>query len=76
MLKRFFKRVVKEGVKINLLTVGIGVFSYTVAHKFILECKKSAVEENRKVLSERNLTYDYFKNKFSENLNNKNSKSK
>lgn len=72
MLKRFFKRVVREGIKLNILTVGIGVFSYSVLHSIIIKEDKSSEEKNKAKLTERNITYENFKSKFSEKIQTKN----
>ncbi len=75
MLKRFFKRVVKEGIKLNILTVGIGVFSYSFLHNILKRKDKSSEEKNRTKLAERNITYENFKAKFSERIENPSSNS-
>jgi glycerol-3-phosphate dehydrogenase len=75
MLKRFLKRVMIQGISINLLTVGIGVYSYVCLYK-ILYIKKAlfSYEKPNNLLAERKITYENFKKKFSERIQSQNNK--
>lgn len=72
MLKRLFKRVLKEGIKLNIFTAGIGVFSCTILHQVLIRKDKLSEDKHRQKLADRNITYENFKQKFSERIQHKN----
>lgn len=76
MFKRLGKSLFKGIIKLNIFTVSLGIFNYTCLDHIVKYLNQSEIAKHREKLAEHNITYEFYKNKFLEKINNNDNRNK